>query len=114
MIKQTCDISQPFSVNARGKSKKYKQWMDHHIALFQSKLSPVSTYPVTINITIMEGKNLHNNMDIDNVIQPIINALVRANILVDDQKKYVQHINVSYIPSPFKDDALIKIVIEEI
>lgn len=108
-----CLIEKPFSVNAKSNSSKYKKWMDEHIAFFAANLQPCKNFPVRISITAVEGREIHEKSDIDNIIKPLVDAIVRAKIIPDDNIKFVEEVQSRFIPGSRRSSALIRIEIEE-
>jgi Holliday junction resolvase RusA-like endonuclease len=105
----SCSIGPPFSANnmyvptARGrmsKSKKYRQWLEKVVPEIQEKLSPAEAFPIRIEIFVLGGRGWSKQQDVDNVCKPIIDALVKAEIIPDDNNKYVEYASVRFLPGP--------------
>jgi Holliday junction resolvase RusA-like endonuclease len=106
MQKTSCVIDKPFSANqmyvpiARGrliKSKKYNVWIDKNLPYIKENLSPAKMYPVVIEILVMANNQWKTKNDPDNLMKPIVDLLVRAEIIPDDTARYVEAVHVRYL-----------------
>lgn len=109
MRKLSCHIDAPFSANnmyvptGRGqmaKSLKYRQWLEQVVPQLKANLSPAERFPVQIEIFVLGGREWQLGQDIDNVCKPLIDALVKAEIIPDDKSKYVEFASARYLPGP--------------
>lgn len=100
---QTIILPAPPSVNAlrtvaRGRvisSAVYRDWREAAgWAIRAGQLRPVTSYPVQVTITL---RTLHRR-DIDNVVKPLLDALVDVGILKDDDWAHVSRIIVQHEP----------------
>jgi Holliday junction resolvase RusA-like endonuclease len=111
MEKKTfCSIGAPFSANemyapvAKGvlvKTKKYKKWIETNLPLLINEMSPANNFPIAVKVIVMAGRGFNSTTknDIDNLKKPICDLLVRANIIPDDEKKYISKVEINYLPS---------------
>ena len=106
MLKKSCTIQEPFSANkmyapvARGKmvkSKKYNDWIEKNILIIKDNLLPAINYPIEIEILILANTQWKMKCDPDNIIKPIVDLLVRAEIIPDDTSRYVESVKVRYL-----------------
>lgn len=76
-------------------SKNYDTW--HRDALWQlKKVKPyVGEYPVSLTITIYPGTK--RRKDLDNVASSILDTLVDAGIIVDDDISHVETLSVMFM-----------------
>lgn len=77
-------------------SAQYAAWRDHAILLIRTGLPRVTVYPVAVTITIVRGKGWKRGRDCDNVIKPILDALVKAGRLADDDEDHVTRCVVEF------------------
>jgi Holliday junction resolvase RusA-like endonuclease len=85
---------------ARGKmvkSKKYNDWIDKNILIVKDNLLPAINYPIEIEILILANTQWKMRSDPDNIIKPIVDLLVRAEIIPDDTSRYVESVKVRYL-----------------
>ena len=108
----TAQIGSPFSANRmyapmkKGgmcKTRQYKAWIELNTPLIKKQLDPIDTFPVDIEIVILGGSEWSSrtrggNKDVDNVLKPIIDLIVKAGILPDDSHKYVGHVRARLMP----------------
>ena len=103
----TLTIGAPFSANqmyspsikyGMVKSKKYRKWIEHNITQFQT-ISPPISFPVEIDICVFGGRGFGQRSDVDNIVKPIGDLLVKAKILPDDNYKYVNKYTVRFMDS---------------
>ena len=79
------------------KSKKYRQWIDTNLPLVKNGLDKATQFPVKIKIIIMEGYGFTDRSDIDNVIKSAIDLLVKAEIIPDDNIKYIKQCEAEFM-----------------
>lgn len=103
----TCSFGAPISANdmyvpiARGvmrKSRRYRQWLETVIPQMQAQLRPPTRFPVDIEVTVVGGRDWHDDCDIDNALKPVVDALVKAGILPDDRARYVASCHPRFMP----------------
>lgn len=106
MLKKSCTIQEPFSANkmyapiARGKmvkSKKYNDWIQKNISIIKDNLLPATSYPIEIEILILADHQWKMKSDPDNIVKPIVDLLVRAEIIPDDTSRFVESVKVRYL-----------------
>ena len=106
MLKKSCTIQEPFSANkmyapvARGKmvkSKKYNDWIEKNISIIKNNLLPATNYPIEIEILILADFQWKLKCDPDNIVKPIVDLLVRAEIIPDDTSRFVESVKVRYL-----------------
>ena len=106
MQKTSCIIEQPFSANkmyvpiARGKmvkSKKYNDWINKNVTKIKDNLLPANKFPIEIEILIMADFQWKMKCDPDNIVKPIVDLLVRAEIVPDDTSRFIESVKVRYL-----------------
>ena len=106
MLKKSCTIQEPFSANkmytpiAKGKlikSKKYRDWIDKNISIIKENLLPANKFPIEVEILIMADFQWKMKSDPDNIVKPIVDLLVRAEIVPDDTSRFVESVKVRYL-----------------
>ncbi len=106
MLKTSCTIQEPFSANdmytpvAKGKmlkSKKYRKWIDLNTPIIKEKLLPATKFPIDVEILIMADVFWKMKCDSDNIIKPIVDLLVRAEIVPDDKTRFINSVKVRYL-----------------
>lgn len=106
MLKKSCTIEEPFSANkmyapvARGKmvkSKKYNDWIQKNVSIIKENLLKASNYPIEIEILIMADYQWKMKCDTDNIVKPIVDLLVRAEIVPDDTSRFIESVKVRYL-----------------
>ncbi len=106
MLKTSCTIQEPFSANdmytpvAKGKmlkSKKYRKWIDLNTPILKEKLLPATKFPIDVEILIMADVFWKMKCDSDNIIKPIVDLLVRAEIVPDDKTRFINSVKVRYL-----------------
>lgn len=106
MLKTSCTIQEPFSANnmytpvSKGKmlkSKKYVKWIDANVNILRENLLPAKKFPIDVEILIMADVWWKMKNDSDNIIKPIVDLLVRAEIVPDDKTKYINSVKVRYL-----------------
>ena len=106
MLKKSCVIEETFSANkmyapiARGqmvKSKKYNQWIEKHTPILKEKMEPAKVFPIDVEILVMASWDWKYKNDTDNLIKPIVDLLVRSEIVPDDKTRYINSVKVRYL-----------------
>ena len=106
MLKKSCTIQEPFSANkmyapvARGKmvkSKKYNNWINKNVSIIKDSLLPAKEFPIEIEILIMADYQWKMKCDPDNIVKPIVDLLVRAEIVPDDTSRFIESVKVRYL-----------------
>ena len=106
MLKKSCTIQEPFSANkmyapvAKGKmvkSKKYNEWINKNINTIKESLLPATNFPIEVEILIMADYKWKMKCDPDNIVKPIVDLLVRAEIIPDDTSRFIESVKVRYL-----------------
>ena len=106
MLKKSCTIQEPFSANkmyapvARGKmvkSKKYNEWINKNVSIIKDTLVPATQFPIEVEILIMADFQWKMKCDPDNIVKPIVDLLVRAEIIPDDTSRFIESVKVRYL-----------------
>ena len=106
MLKKSCTIEEPFSANkmyapvARGKmvkSKKYNEWINKNVSIIKDTLIPAKEFPIEVEILIMADSQWKMKCDPDNIVKPIVDLLVRAEIVPDDTSRFIESVKVRYL-----------------
>lgn len=106
MLKKSCTIQEPFSANkmyapvAKGKmvkSKKYNDWINKNVMLIKESLLPAKQFPIEVEILVMADYKWKMKCDTDNVVKPIVDLLVRAEIVPDDSSRFIESVKVRYL-----------------
>ena len=106
MLKKSCTIEEPFSANkmyapvARGKmvkSKKYNDWINKNVSIIKDSLLPAKEFPIEVEILIMADFQWKMKCDPDNIVKPIVDLLVRAEIVPDDTSRFIESVKVRYL-----------------
>ena len=79
------------------KSKKYNDWIEKNISIIKDNLLPATTYPIEIEILILADFQWKMKCDPDNIVKPIVDLLVRAQIIPDDTSRFVESVKVRYL-----------------
>lgn len=72
-------------------SAEYRAWQNEAVFLIRQAMRPIEQYPVGISI-ILNTRNMRR--DADNAVKPIVDALVKAGILADDNLAHLTNIQV--------------------
>jgi len=106
VLKKSCTIQEPFSANkmytpiARGKlikSKKYNNWIEKNTPIIKENLLPANKFPIEVEILIMADLQWKLKSDPDNIVKPIVDLLVRAEIIPDDNSRFIESVIVRYL-----------------
>ncbi len=106
MLKKSCTIEEPFSANkmyapiARGKmvkSKKYNDWISKNITKIKDNLLPANKFPIEVEILVLADSQWKMRCDSDNIVKPIVDLLVRAEIVPDDTSRFIESVKVRYL-----------------
>lgn len=87
----------PISKGKLIKSKKYRDWILKNLPVLQENLKPVQDFPIQLDLVIYSNDKWLNRNDIDNCIKPIVDLLVKAEIIPDDTTQYIQSINIRHV-----------------
>ena len=106
MRKNACMLENPISANqmyapiARGKmvkSKKYNLWIEKNLPLVKDQMAVIESFPINLEIMILANHLWRMKHDSDNLVKPLIDLLVKAEIIPDDTSRYIENINVRYL-----------------
>ena len=106
MLKKSCTIQEPFSANkmyapiARGKmvkSKKYNEWINKNVSIIKNTLLPANKFPIEVEILVLADYQWKMKCDPDNIVKPIVDLLVRAEIVPDDTSRFIESVKVRYL-----------------
>ena len=100
------------NIPGRGRvaSKQYKAWTAE--ALWMIKSQNASQFSVEVSISIGIVAPDKRARDIDNLIKPVLDVLVKALVIKDDSSKYVRKVSAQWLAygppcavliSPFED-----------
>ncbi len=121
MRKNSCIVNKPFSANnmyvpiARGKmvkSKKYNNWIEKNLPIIIEEMNRPDKFPINIELLVMANHSWRMRNDIDNLAKPLIDLLVKAEILPDDTSRYVENVNIRYLY--ISGDPLVRISYESV
>ena len=120
---RNCLIGNPFSCNemyapiGRGKlvkTKKYRSWIEKNLPLIKNNLSPAETFPITIEVMVMANNKWMSRHDPDNLLKPIMDLLVQAEIVPNDNNRFIEQVSCRFLYAPGPDnDVLTRISYEE-
>ncbi len=106
MLKKSCTIEEPFSANkmyapvAKGKmvkSKKYNEWISKNVTKIKDSLLPANKFPIEVEILVLADYQWKMKCDSDNIVKPIVDLLVRAEIVPDDTSRFIESVKVRYL-----------------
>lgn len=106
MQKTSCIINKPFSANqmyvpiARGKmakSRKYNAWIEKNLPVLKEEMLPASQFPINVELLVMANHLWRMKNDVDNLVKPLIDLLVRAEIVPDDKTRFINSVKVRYL-----------------
>lgn len=105
-MKRFCSIDYPFSANKmyvpidRGKmvkSKQYINWLTKNEKIIKKNLIPPDEYPIELQLTVFSDDKWIKKNDIDNLIKPTIDLLVKSEIFPDDSTQYIENVNIRHV-----------------
>lgn len=117
---QIFNLSVPPSVNAvwlRGKkgsyiAPKYAAWIAVNSLAIGKTFDPF-TKGVCITIRVHGGKGWRTNRDIDNILKPVLDILVRKQVILDDNCQVVKKVCAVYLdPLNKKTEAHLEVEVE--
>lgn len=109
MRRNACILENPISANqmyapvARGKmvkSKKYNLWINKNLPLLKDQMDVITQFPINLEIMVMANHFWRMKNDSDNLVKPLIDLLVKAEIIPDDTSRYIENISVRYLYMP--------------
>jgi len=89
-----------YSPIARGKmvkSKKYNDWINANVSIIKDNLLPANKFPIEVEILVMADYKWKLKCDTDNIVKPIVDLLVRAEIVPDDTSRFIESVKVRYL-----------------
>ena len=104
-LRNTFIIGAPFSANnmyvpsakfGMVKSKKYKKWIEINLEKIKHN-DKIANFPVDIEICVFGGRGFGKKADVDNIIKPIGDLLVKANIIPDDNHNFIRRYDVRFM-----------------
>lgn len=113
-------LSVPPSVNAvwlRGKkgsyiAPKYAAWIGVNSLTISRSVKPFAK-SVSITIRVYGGKGWRTNRDIDNILKPVLDLLVRKQVIIDDNCQVVTKVCAIYLePLNKKSEAHLEVEVE--
>jgi Holliday junction resolvase RusA-like endonuclease len=97
------------------KSRHYREWLELNIPLLKTGLTKPKNFPVEIEIKVVQGRGFTRKSDIDNCNKAIIDCLVKAEILPDDNVNYIIRTEERFFPMfTNKSEAVTVITIIEV
>lgn len=83
------------TAKGRSKSKEYRYWTTKAVKRLRG-WKWEGQYPVSITFTVRE--TINQRRDLDNLLKPLSDSLVKAGVIIDDCVKYVVSFQVQYRP----------------
>ena len=80
------------------KSKHYRNWLELNIPLLKNGLDKPDNLPIEIEIKVVQGRGFTRKSDIDNINKAILDCLVKAEIIPDDNVNYVIRTEERFFP----------------
>jgi Holliday junction resolvase RusA-like endonuclease len=80
------------------KSKHYRAWLEQNIPLIRQGLDKAERFPIEVEIKVVQGRGFTRKSDIDNVNKAILDCLVKAEIIPDDNSNYVIRTEERFFP----------------
>ena len=65
--------------------------------ILKENLIPAAKLPIDVEILIMADVYWKMKCDSDNIIKPIVDLLVRAEIVPDDKTRFINSVKVRYL-----------------
>ena len=88
--KHDIKIEEPLIVRCSNDEKK-------NISIIKENLIPATQFPIDVEILIMADYKWKHKCDADNIIKPLVDLLVRAEIVPDDKTRYINSVKVRYL-----------------
>ena len=100
---------------ARGKmvkSRKYNAWIEKNLPVLTEEMLPASQFPINVELLVMANHLWRMKNDSDNLVKPLIDLLVRAQIIPDDTSRYIENVQLRYLYIP--GDPMVRISYEPV
>jgi len=106
ILRTSATIGAPISANAMYtpskkygmvKSQKYREWISLNLPRIKNIQKPTK-FPIEIEIIVVEGRGFTTKSDIDNIIKAICDLLVKAEIIPDDNTKFISKCEARFLP----------------
>lgn len=76
-------------------SANYKRWISNvNLCLVMRQENPIAG-PVKVDLIVHPGKGWRANRDLDNIFKPVLDALCRFGLIIDDNCSVVRQISAS-------------------
>lgn len=82
------------------KTKHYNNWIKRNLPLVINGLDKAERFPIEIEIKVVGGFGFTDKNDIDNINKACVDILVKANIIPDDNVKYIIRCEERFFPFP--------------
>lgn len=93
-------------------SAAYRDWRDVAVLLLRTGLDRVKVYPVAVRVVVVPGKGWRNGRDIDNLLKAVLDALVKAERIADDDGEHVTRCSVEF--GAGEPEACIRVTVEAV
>lgn len=87
----------PIGYGKMTKSKQYINWLAKNKEIIKKNLIPPDEFPIELQLTVFSNDNWVKRNDIDNLIKPTIDLLVKSEIIPDDTTQYIENVNIKYV-----------------
>ncbi len=77
------------------RSRDYESWLQVAVPLMRIGL-PVAAVPTCVFLSIRAGKGWNNARDLDNTMKAVLDAMVSAQRLQNDNTRYVRSVHVQF------------------
>jgi Holliday junction resolvase RusA-like endonuclease len=124
---QSCQIPIPPSANhltdsvwrgkgkvARVKTKEHREFADAAEKAIRLAMLPVQRFPVQIHISIIGSKGFPISRDVSNCAKAAEDALVRAEIIPDDKRKFVFRSSQEFIEGKGESACFLSVIEPEV
>lgn len=76
-------------------SANYKRWLSQiNLCLLMRQEDPIGG-SVSVDLEVIPGKGWRANRDLDNIFKPVLDALCRSGLILDDNCSVVRRISAS-------------------
>lgn len=80
------------------KTNAYRNWIKKNLPIVENAIPVIEQFPIEIEIKIVEGYGFHKFSDIQNVNKAVVDLIVKAKKIPDDNTKYVIRCEEKFIP----------------